>query len=156
METNITIKSNKTLTGYDKDGKSLDITIQASKPRKDNGCFGSTPFRMLRADHVIVHGLTLDGKEEKWYEDGECSDGFFVEESYDVWIHRNKFSRFGDVALQLKDHNGQKKLCERWTVTENIFEEMWQGFALSVKKFSFGRNFCNKVKNRCVKLNKGQ
>jgi len=158
FEKRITIKSNKTLTGYDKDGKSLGITIQAAPPKNEGSdCEGSTPFRLLSVDHVIVHGLTFDGLTEKWWEDSECSDGFYTEGASDIWIHRNKFSRFGDVALQLKDQTDDGiEHGERWTVTENVFQQQWQGLSLCVKKLSFGRNFCDEVKNRCIKVDKGQ
>jgi len=147
----ILVKSYKTI-----DGRGSEVTIRAPPRKNQHKCATDTALKILQGQEIIINDMRFDGDVKDWDKDGECSDAIFLQEMKRVWVHRNEFYRWPDSAVEVRITDDQKTLNKKITITRNHIHEIFQAFVISAEQLTFGRNYCEKVRRRCVKVANGK
>merc|ERR1719343_1532376 len=136
LEGKIFPKSFKTI-----DGRYRQIKIRGEPDSR--GCGQQIAIQFENQTHLIVNDMTFDGGDgphvnELCYPDigCGCGDAILMRYSEKIWIHRNHFYNWADMAVQGKDDN------RFTTITQNKFEKQAQGVSSFSQEMSFGRNWC--------------
>lgn len=148
LDKTIKVKSEKTVAGYDS-----GITIRAP-PGTKSSCDASTALEIEKQSDIIISDVKFDGNTDKWDKDNECADAIYMEASERIVIHRNDFFQWPDSAVEVRIKDG--KLNKDISITNNHIKNIYQAFVISGDPVTFGENWCENVRKRCVKVFDGK